>query len=166
MSTSCANALLTYAMRTVEAKRTVEEEAAKIEQAHDSLLEERLKKEREWFEELEMRGALLEQCEDGQNSDSPLAMVVEQQPEPSISSPIGRKPSEVESPPRTVAGVKRSVYRSGWEQATQSEFEGHTKTGTFSMVDRVPEGCKPVGSKWCFDCSDLPSKCGQITEIV
>ena len=25
------------------------------------------------------------------------------------------------------------------------------KTGTFSMVDRVPEGRKPVGSKWCFD---------------
>ena len=25
------------------------------------------------------------------------------------------------------------------------------KTGTFSMVDRVPEGRKSVGSKWCFD---------------
>ena len=25
------------------------------------------------------------------------------------------------------------------------------KTGTFSMVDRVPEGRKPVDSKWCFD---------------
>ena len=25
------------------------------------------------------------------------------------------------------------------------------KTGTFSMVTTVPEGCKPVGSKWCFD---------------
>ena len=23
--------------------------------------------------------------------------------------------------------------------------------GTFSMVDRVPEGRKPVCSKWCFD---------------
>ena len=33
----------------------------------------------------------------------------------------------------------------------QSEFEGHTKAGTFSMVDSVPEGRKPVGSKWCSD---------------
>ena len=32
----------------------------------------------------------------------------------------------------------------------QSEFEGHIKTGTCSMVDGVPEGRKPVSSKWCF----------------
>ena len=38
-STSCADALLAYAMKTVEAKRTVEEEAAKIEKAYGSLLE-------------------------------------------------------------------------------------------------------------------------------
>ena len=34
----------------------------------------------------------------------------------------------------------------------QSEFEGYMKTGTFSMVDRVSEGRKPVDSKRCFDC--------------
>ena len=32
----------------------------------------------------------------------------------------------------------------------KSEFDGHTKTGAFSMVDRVPKGRKPVSSKWCF----------------
>ena len=32
-----------------------------------------------------------------------------------------------------------------------SEFDGHMKTGTFSMVDRVPKIRKHVGSKWCFD---------------
>ena len=58
--------------------------------------------------------------------------------------------SEVESPPHTVAGVEQSVYRKGWEQAMQSEFEGHIKTGICSMVDGVPEGRKPVSSKWCF----------------
>ena len=78
-------------------------------------------------------------------------MAVEQQPALSISSPIGRKPSEVESPQHTVAGVERSVYRKGWEQTMRSEFEGHMKTGTFSIVDRVPKGRKPVSSKWCFD---------------
>ena len=59
MSVSYADALLAYAMRAVEAKMTMEEEAAEIERAHDSLLEERLEKEREWFEELERRGTIL-----------------------------------------------------------------------------------------------------------
>ena len=147
MSTSCANALLTYAMRTVEAKRTLEEEDAEIERSHDSLREERLEKEREWLEELERRGVLLDQREEKQDSDYLLAMAVEQPTELSIPSPIGRKPREDESPPNIVAGVERSVYRKGWEQVMQSKFEGHIKTGTFSMVDTVPEGRKPVGSK-------------------
>ena len=33
----------------------------------------------------------------------------------------------------------------------QSEFKGDMKAGTVSMVDRVPEGRKPVDSEWCFD---------------
>ena len=45
----------------------------------------------------------------------------------------------------------------------QSEFEGHIKTGTFSMVDGVPEGRKPVGSKWCFDYK--ADKKGNITKF-
>ena len=61
MSASCADALLAYAMKTVEAKRSAEEEAAEIERAHYSLLKERLEKKREWLEELEGRGTLLEQ---------------------------------------------------------------------------------------------------------
>ena len=123
------------------------EGAAEVERAHDSLLEECLEKDREWPEELERRGALLEQREDNQDSDCPLAMAVEQQPKLGIPSPIGRKPSKVESSPHSVAGVERSVYRKGWEQAILSEFEGHMKIGTFPMVDRVPEGRKHVGSK-------------------
>ena len=109
MSASCVDALLTYATRTVEAKRTVEEEAAEIKRAHGSPLEERLGKERDWLEELQMRGALLEQRGEEQDSDCSLAMTVEQHPELSNPSPIGRKPGEVESPPHTVAEVKRSV---------------------------------------------------------
>ena len=89
----------------------MEEEVAEIERAHDSLLEERPEKEREWLEELEERGALLEQHTEEQDSDCPLAMAVEQQPELRIPSPIGRKPSELESPPHTQAGVERYVYR-------------------------------------------------------
>ena len=64
MSASCTDTLLMYAMRTVEAKRTIEKEAAEIERAHDSLLKERPEKERERLEELERRGVLLEQREE------------------------------------------------------------------------------------------------------
>ena len=96
-SASYADTLLAYAMRTVEAKWTVEEEATGIERAHDSLLEERLEKEREWLEELERRVALLERREEEQESDCPLAMAVEEQPELSIPSPIGRKVSKGQS---------------------------------------------------------------------
>ena len=119
MNASCADALLTYAMRSVEVKRIAKEEAAKIERAHASLLEESLEKEREWFEEHERRGALLEKREEENNSGCPLELAVEQQPKLSILSPVGRKPSEVESPPHTAAGVDRSVERKGWEQVTQ-----------------------------------------------
>ena len=82
----------------MEITRTVEEEAAVIERACDSLLEERLEKDREWSEELERRGALLEQREEEQDSDCPLAMAVGQLPELSIPSLIGRKSSEVDLP--------------------------------------------------------------------
>ena len=57
MSASYADALLAYAMRAVGAKKTMEGKTAGIERAHDSLLEERLEKEREWLEELETRSA-------------------------------------------------------------------------------------------------------------
>ena len=61
MSAFYADALLAYAIRAVEAKNAMEEKAPKHERAaHDSLLEERVEKEREWFEEFEGRGALLD----------------------------------------------------------------------------------------------------------
>ena len=60
LSAFYADALLVYAMRAVEAKKAMKEEAAKIERAYDSLLEERLEKERERLHELERRGALLD----------------------------------------------------------------------------------------------------------
>ena len=43
------------------------------------------------------------------------------------------------------------------------EVEGYMETGTFSMVDRVPEGRKPVDSKWCSDYET--DKDGKITKF-
>ena len=56
MGASCADDLLAYAMRAMEAEKPTEEKAAEVERAHDSLLEEQLEKEREWLEKLEGRG--------------------------------------------------------------------------------------------------------------
>ena len=67
------------------------------------------------------------------------------------STPVGFKPCEVEPPPKHVGDVERSIYRVEWERAMKSELDGRIETGTFSLVDRVPEGRKPVSSKWCFD---------------
>ena len=43
------------------------------------------------------------------------------------------------------------------------EFDGHIKTCTFSMVDSVPEGRKPVSSKCCF--THKTDKEGKITKF-
>ena len=56
MGASCADVLLVYAMRAMEAERPMEEKATEVERAHDSLLEEQLEKAREWLEKLERRG--------------------------------------------------------------------------------------------------------------
>ena len=56
MGASCADDLLAYAMRAMEAEKPTEEKAAEVERAHDSLLEEQLEKKREWLEKLEGRG--------------------------------------------------------------------------------------------------------------
>ena len=137
MSLDTADALLAHAERTLE-------ENTAIERVHGLPLEERLEEKHKWFGEItklfEEDGPPLERHEEELDSDCPLEMIAEQNPELSIPSPIGKQPSEVESLPLSAAGVEWSVYRKGWEEAMKSEFDGHTKTGTFSMVDRVPKG--------------------------
>ncbi|CAB1103407.1 unnamed protein product [Ectocarpus sp. CCAP 1310/34] len=76
---------------------------------------------------------------------------------------IGKRPSDVEPPPMTVAGVAKSVYSEEWQQAMREEFEGHLGTGTFSFVDGAPEGRRPVSLKWCF--SWKPNKEGKIEKF-
>ena len=148
LSESRTNAMLAYAS-------TKAKEAEETERVHDLLLEERLEERREWLNELqdrfEGRGLRVKHREEDHDTDCPLARAAEHQSELSIPSPTGKKLSKVESPPHSVAGVERSVYRKDWEEAMQSEFDGHLKTETFHMVDQKADGQKPVSSKWCFD---------------
>ena len=96
MSADTADALLTHARRT-------EEEDTATDRVHDLLLEGRLEEEHEGLGEmmewLEEDGPALERREEAQDPDCPLAMAAEQDPEISTAVPIGKQPSEVESPP-------------------------------------------------------------------
>ena len=116
LSESCTDDLLAY-------EKTEVEEAEETERVHDFMLEERLQEEREWLDELqdwfEGSGLRVKQREEEQGLDCPLAMAAEHQSELSIPSPIEKKPKKVESPPHSVAGVERSVYRKGWGEAVQ-----------------------------------------------
>ena len=110
-----------------------------------------MEEKREWLDELqdwfEGCGLQVKQRKEEQGPNCPLAMAVKHQSELSIPSSIGKKSNEAKSPIHSVAGVERSVYRKGWDEAMQSEFDGHMKTGAFHMVDRVHEGGKPVPGK-------------------
>ena len=96
MSMDTADALVAHAQRTVE-------EDTAIERVHSLLLEELLEEEHKWLGEItewfEEDGPPLERREEELDPDCPLATAAEQAPELSIPSPIGKQPSEVESPP-------------------------------------------------------------------
>ena len=58
--------------------------------------------------------------EEEHGRDCPLAIAAQHQSKPSMPSPIGKKPNEVESPPQSVDGVERRVYRKSLDEAVQS----------------------------------------------
>ncbi|CAB1107606.1 unnamed protein product [Ectocarpus sp. CCAP 1310/34] len=71
-------------------------------------------------------------------------------PQLSMTSPIGQKPSDVEAVPMTYKDVMCSKYEVSWEAAVKKEIDGHDKTGTFTKVKELPEGRKAIGSTWVF----------------
>ena len=71
-------------------------------------------------------------------------------PQLSIPSPFGQKPSDVECVPLTYKDVLNSKYKVLWEAAIAKEFDGHKKTGTFSEISGLPEGRKAISTKWIF----------------
>ncbi|CAB1110877.1 unnamed protein product [Ectocarpus sp. CCAP 1310/34] len=71
-------------------------------------------------------------------------------PQLSIPSPFGQKPSDVEWVPLTYKDVLNSKYKVLWEAAIAKEFDGHKKTGTFSEISGLPEGRKAISAKWIF----------------
>ncbi|CAB1106671.1 unnamed protein product [Ectocarpus sp. CCAP 1310/34] len=71
-------------------------------------------------------------------------------PQLSMTSPIGQKPSDVEAVPMTYKNVMWSKYKVFWQAAMKKEIDDHDKTGTFTKVKELPERRKAIGSKWVF----------------
>ncbi|CAB1099462.1 unnamed protein product [Ectocarpus sp. CCAP 1310/34] len=68
-------------------------------------------------------------------------------PQLSMTSPIGQKPSDVEAVPMTYKDLICSKYKVFWETVMKKEIDGHDKTGTLTKVKELPEGRKAIGSK-------------------
>ena len=75
-----------------------------------------------------------------------------------LSGPI----SEAETPPVSVGGVLKSRYKGAWLWAMNEELKGLKDSGTFKVLDGLPEGEKAIGSRWVI--SYKSNKDGNITK--
>ena len=56
--------------------------------------------------------------------------------------------SEAETPPVSVGGVLKSRYKGAWLWAMNEELKGLKNSGTFKVLDGLPEGETAIGSRW------------------
>ena len=70
--------------------------------------------------------------------------------------------SEAETPPASVGGVLKSRYKGAWLWVTNEELKDLKDSGTFKVLDGLPEGEKTIGSRWVL--SYKSNKDGNITE--
>ena len=56
--------------------------------------------------------------------------------------------SEAETPPMSVGGVLKSRHKGAWLWATNEELKGLKDSGSFKVLDGLPEGKKAIGSRW------------------
>ena len=70
--------------------------------------------------------------------------------------------SEAETPPVSVGGVLKSRYQGAWFWAMNGELKGLKDSGTFKVLDGLPEGEKVIGSRWVL--SYKSNKDGNITK--
>ena len=71
--------------------------------------------------------------------------------------------SEAETPPVSVGGILKSRYKGAWLWAMNEELKGLKDSGTFKVLDGLPEGEKAIGSRWVL--SYKSNKDGNITKI-
>ena len=69
--------------------------------------------------------------------------------------------SEAKTHPVSVGGVLKSRYKGAWLWAMNGQLEGLKDSGTFKVLDGLPEGEKAIGSRWVL--SYKSNKDGNIT---
>ena len=74
------------------------------------------------------------------------ALTFEEKLETEVSMPSGPV-SEAEVPPVSVAGVQKSLFRDAWCKAMDAESQGLKDSKTLTVIDKLPEGEKTVGSR-------------------
>ena len=91
-----------------------------------------------------------------------IALVVEgTEGESEFEMPFGPI-SEAETPPVSVGGVLKSRYKGAWLWAMNEQLKGLKDSGTFKVLDGLPEGEKAIGSRWVL--SYKSNKDGNITK--
>ena len=91
-----------------------------------------------------------------------IALVVEgTEGESEFEMPSGRI-SEAGISPVSVGGVLKSRYKGAWLWASNEELKGLKDSGTFKVLDGLPEGEKAIGSRWVL--SYKSNKDGNITK--
>ena len=70
--------------------------------------------------------------------------------------------SEAETPPVSVGDVLKSRYKGAWIWAMNEELKGYKDSGTFKVLDGLPDGEKAIGSRWVL--SYKSNKDGNITK--
>ena len=77
-----------------------------------------------------------------------IALVVEgTEGESEFEMPFGPI-SEAETPPVSVGGVLKSRHKGAWLWAMNEELKSLKDSGTFKVLDGLPEGEKAIGSRW------------------
>ena len=71
--------------------------------------------------------------------------------------------SEAETLPVSVRGVLKSRYKGAWLWAMNEELKGLKDSGTFKVLDGLPEGEKAIGSRWVLS-YNKSNKDGNITK--
>ena len=70
--------------------------------------------------------------------------------------------SEAETPPVSVGSALKSRYKGAWLWAMNEELKGLKDSGTFKVLDGLPEGERVIGSRWML--SYKSNKDGNITK--
>lgn len=54
----------------------------------------------------------------------------------------------INNAPQSYSDIRKHPDKERWEQAVREELSAHERNGTWSTIDKLPEGRKAIGSMW------------------